>query len=261
MVPAAGKSWIAGQPRGLAYWERLADILNREPVDDRDLMMTAMLRPLGIVKGKKFDPDDRQKRILKEAALVGEVMARTNGYAKRLEGAKVWSDRRWEMSLLLKETNQDTETHTQLDERASWFYEAVGVSEGMMCRTVNAGQCYLESQKDSKGKWLDGSNTYKLTVPSGAPVKQFWSFSVYDVETRSLNDTGKRPDVSSRMDLKKNPDGSVDLYFGPKAPKGMEKNWVKTIPGRGWFTYFRLYGPTQEFFDRDWKLNDIEQVN
>ena len=190
-----------------------------------------------------------------------DSMARANGYAKRLEGSKVWPERKWEMSLMLTETQQDLETHTQLDERASWFYEAVGVSDGMMCRTLNAGQCYLESQKDRNGDWLDGGKTYKLTVPKDAPVAQFWSFSVYDVETRSLNDTGMRPDVSSRMDLNINSDGSVDLYFGPEAPVGMEANWVKTIPGRGWFTYFRLYGPTQAFFDRSWTLNDIEKVN
>ena len=260
IVPAAGKSWIAGQPTGMAYWERVADILQREPVDDRDRMMVAMLRPLGIVKGRPFEPNKRQRAILKQAALVGEAMARANSYAKRLENARVWSDRRWEMSLLLQETNQDLVTHTQLDERASWFYEAVGVSEGMMCRTVNAGQCYLEAQKDSSGEWLDGSKTYRLRVPANAPVKQFWSFSVYDSETRSLIATDSRKDLSSRMPLEMNDDGSVDLYFGPEAPDGKESNWVKTIPGRGWFTYFRLYGPAQEFFDRAWTLNDIERM-
>jgi hypothetical protein len=224
------------------------------------MMMTAMLRPLGIVKGKPFKPTKRQRAILKQAELVGLSMARANGYAKRMEGARVWPDRNWEMSLMLKETDQQTATHTQLDERSSWFYEAVGVSEGMMCRTVGAGQCYLEAQKDKDGNWLDGGKSYRLRVPVGAPVEQFWSFSVYDVETRSLLDSGTRSDVSSRMDLTLNEDGSVDLYFGPEAPEGLENNWVKTIPGRGWFTYFRLYGPTQGFFDRAWTLNDIEKV-
>ena len=125
---------------------------------------------------------------------------------------------------------------------------------------MGACQCYLEAQKDSDGQWLDGGQSYRLRVPANAPVVQFWSFSVYDVETRSLIDTGKRSDVSSRMDLAVNDDGSVDLYFGPEAPAGLENNWVKTTPGRGWFTYFRLYGPAQEFFDRAWKLNDIERL-
>ncbi len=261
IVPAADLTWIAGAPPGMAYWERLADILDREPVDARDMMMTAMLRPLGIVHGTPFAPDARQRQILEQAALVGEASARANAYAKRMEGARVWPDRGWEMSLMLTETDQQTETHTQLDERASWFYEAVGVSEGMMCRTVGAGQCYLETQKDSQGDWLDGGRNYRLRVPANAPVEQFWSFSVYDVETRSLLDSSTRSDVSSRMDLALNDDGSVDLYFGPEAPEGLENNWVKTIPGRGWFTYFRLYGPSQVFFDRTWTLNDIERLD
>ncbi len=258
IIPAEGLEWVAGQPRGMTYWERLADIISREPVDQRDLMMAAMLRPLGIAPGRPFKPGAEQRQILEQASLVGEAMARANAYAKRLEGARVWPDKRWEMSLMLSETSQDTTTHTQLDERASWFYEAVGVSEGMMCRTVGAGQCYLEAQKDSTGQWLDGGKNYRLRVPADAPVEQFWSFSVYDVETRSLIDTGTRSDVSSRMDLAINEGGSVDLYFGPETPDGLENNWVKTIPGRGWFTYFRLYAPTQAFFDRDWTLNDIE---
>jgi hypothetical protein len=223
-------------------------------------MMAAMLRPLGIVKGRPFAPDERQRGILLEAATVGEALARANGYAKRFEGSRVWPDRRWELSLLIEETNQDTPTYSQLDQRASWFYEAVGVSEGMMCRTVDAGQCYLESQKDSEGRWLDGGKTYRLTVPANAPVRQFWSFSVYDVETRALLKSDTRSDISSVMDVAVNEDGSVDLYFGPVALEGKERNWVRTLPGRGWFTYFRLYAPTQAFFDRGWELPDLELI-
>ena len=157
---------------------------------------------------------------------------------------------------------QEVPNYTQLDERGSWFYEAVGVTEGMLGRTVGFGQVYLEAQKDKEGNWLDGAKTYKLTVPPNAPVAQFWSFSVYDNETRCLIDTGSYPDRSSRDEIAKNPDGSVDLYFGPRPPvAGREKNWIKTNPGKGWFTYFRLYGPTQPFFDRSWVLNDIELMN
>ena len=223
-------------------------------------MMMGMLKPLGIEKGKPFNPTDRQKEIFTEATQVGEVMARMIGYEKRFEGVKVWSGKNWEISLCLKETNQEAPHHTQLDERSSWFYEAVGVSVGMMGRTVGFGQVYLESSKDSDDHWLDGSKTYKLTVPKDAPVAQFWSFTVYDNETRCFVDTGMPPDRSSRdKQIAKNDDGSVDLYFGPEAPAGKpESNWIKTLPGKGWFTYFRLYGPTQPYFDRSWVLPDIE---
>jgi len=130
-----------------------------------------------------------------------------------------------------------------------------------MGHVVGLGQVYLESAKDGQGNWLDGSKNYTLRVPANAPVSQFWSFTVYDNETRCFVDTGVAPDRSSRDNLVKNADGSVDLYFGPQAPVGKPiENWIKTIPGKGWFTYFRLYGPTQSYFDRSWVLNDIQVV-
>lgn len=256
-----GRKWSGEQPRGLAYWEGLAKVIDEEPALERDRMILGMLQPLGIEKGKPFNPDARQKQILIEATQVGEVMARTIAYDKRFNGVKVWPGKQWDISLFLKETSQEASNYTQLDERTSWFYEAVGVSVGMMGRTVGFGQVYLESTKDREGLWLDGGKTYQLHVPPNAPVAQFWSFTVYDNETRCLVNTGAHPDRSSRDNIVKNPDGSVDLYFGPKSLAGKpETNWIKTIPGKGWFTYFRLYGPTQPYFDRTWVLSDIEEV-
>jgi hypothetical protein len=256
-----GRKWSGTQPRGLAYWEGLSKVINEEPALERDRIILGMLQPLGIEKGKPFNPDARQKKILIEAAQVGELMARTIGFEKRFPGATVWPGKKWEISLFMKETSQEAPHYTQFDERTSWFYEAVGVSEGMMGRTVGFGQVYLESSKDAAGRWLEGANTYHLRVPPNAPVAQFWSFTVYDNETRCFVDTGVQPDRSSRDNIVKNADGSVDLYFGPKLPPGKPaSNWIKTIPGKGWFTYFRLYGPTQPYFDRSWVLPDIERL-
>jgi hypothetical protein len=261
-VRPEGRKWSGEQPRGLAYWTLLSRLINEEPALERDRIMLATLIPLGIEKGKPFNPDERQKKTLEEASNVGELMARANGYAKRFVGAVVWPGGKWEYSLFLKETNQELPGHTQLDERASWFYEAVGVTVGMMGRTVGAGQVYLESSKDRDDQWLDGGKHYTLHVPKDAPVAQFWSFSVYDNESRCLIDTGTYPDRSSRDDIVKNADGSVDLYFGPTPPAGKPaKNWIKTLPNKGWFTYFRLYGPTQAFFDKTWKLPDIASAD
>jgi hypothetical protein len=257
-----GKKWTGQQPGGMKYWECLARLINEEPPIERDRIMLAMLVPLGIERGKAFKPEERLTKILTDAANVGELMARCNGYAKRFPGSVVWPGKRWEYSLFLTETNQEKPNYTQLDERASWFYEAVGVTVGMMGRTVGAGQVYLESQKDSTGAWLDGGKNYTLHVPKDAPVAQFWSFTVYDNESRCLIDTGSYPDRSSRDDITKNADGSVDLYFGPQPPAGKPaKNWIKTLPKKGWFTYFRLYAPTQPYFDKTWVLPDVEKVS
>jgi hypothetical protein len=256
-----GRKWTGEQPRGMKYWECLAKLIDQDPPIERDRIMLAMLVPLGIEKGKPFKPDERQTKILTDAANVGEIMARCNGYAKRFPGSVVWPGKKWEYSLFLTETNQEAPNYTELDQRASWFYEAVGVTVGMMGRTVGAGQVYLESQKDSTGAWLNGGKNYTLHVPPDAPVAQFWSFTVYDNESRCLIDTGTYPDRSSRDDITTNADGSVDLYFGPEPPAGKPpKNWIKTLPDKGWFTYFRLYAPTQPYFDKTWVLPDIEEV-
>jgi hypothetical protein len=260
-VAPNGRKWTGEQPRGMAYWEGLAKIVNDEPVVERDRITMGMLQPLGIEKGKPFNPDARQRGILIEAAQVGEVMARTIAFDKRFVGVKVWPGKQWDISLFMKETSQEATNYTQLDERTSWFYEAVGVSVGMMGRTVGFGQVYLETSKDREDQWLDGGKTYQLHIPPNAPVAQFWSFTVYDNESRCFVDTGSHPDRSSRDIIVKNADSSVDLYFGPNAPEGKPPtNWIKTIPGKGWFTYFRLYGPTQPYFDRSWVMPDIELV-
>ena len=139
-VQVNGRKWSGVQPRGLAYWESLSKVINEESVLERDRMILGMLQPLGSEKGKDFNPDARQKRILLDAAQAGEVMARTIGFAKRCEGVKVWPGKQWDISLFLKETSQEARHYTQFDERTSWFYEAVGVSVGMMGRTVGFGQ-------------------------------------------------------------------------------------------------------------------------
>jgi hypothetical protein len=145
LISSEGIDWEAFQSRGLTYFKRLASILEIEPVEPRDFIMMAMLRPLGIMPGVAFAPDTRQKAILEQAATVGEAMARANFYAKRFQGTRVWQGKHWEKALFISDTDQDLETHTQLDERASWFYEAIGVTDGMMGKIVGAGQVYLEA--------------------------------------------------------------------------------------------------------------------
>jgi len=256
------RKWQGWQPRGLAYFERLADILGREPVDERDRFFHAMLKPLGIEKGKPFKPTERQKKILTEAALVGEAMAKANDfYNPRLEQAHYHQGSAWEIATV-SPPDQRWENHEALDGRAAWFYEAVTNDPAMQSKTPGKDQIYLAAYFDSKKDWLDGANSYVLHVPPKAPAAAFWSATVYDVSTRCLIDNKQKiADRSSRMDLLKNDDGSVDVYFGPKPPPGKTQNWIPTVPGRAWFCYFRFYSPTKAYFDRSWVLPDIQKSN
>jgi hypothetical protein len=258
-IPVGGKEWTSAQPVGLDYWKYLSEVIQPEPVDERDMVMMGMLVPLGIEKGKPFNPTEQQKKLLTEAAQLGELMARSNAYDKRFASATVWPGKKWEYANMV-ELDQDNNYYTQVDERGSWFYEAIGNTVGMQGRTLDFGQVYLETAKDKDGNWLDGGKTYQMTVPANPPVVQFWSLTVYDNTARGpvITDQGAA-DLSSRQELAANADGSVDLYFGPTKPEGA-KNWVKTIPGKGWFPYFRLYGPKEAYFDKSWQLNDIELV-
>ncbi len=260
IIPAAGKPWSGWPASSTDYWRLLAKMLNEEPVHERDLMMVAMLKPLGIEKGQPFQPDARQQKILEQAAVVGEAMARCLSYAKRQPEAHIYPGTQWKNAVLL-EANQETEYHTALDERTAWFYEAVTLTAGMTTKTPGQGQQYLGIQKDKDGNWLQGGNSYTLHVPPDVPVKQFWSITLYDTETRCFIHTPHNiAGVDSRGNLIQNADGSVDLYFGSTSPPGKETNWVPTVPGRGWFAYFRFYAPTEPYFDLTWSLPDIEKV-
>jgi hypothetical protein len=260
-IPVGGKDWSSEQPRDLKYWEYLHAVLALEEPEERDRFFHGMLLTLGIEHGKPFKPDDRQKKVLTEAAVTGDLLGRLTAYSKRVEGTEVWPGKHWEYANMV-ELDQTFKGYGQIDERASWFYEAIGNTVGMQGRTLGFGQVYLETQKDKTGAWLDGGKGYHLRVPPNAPVEQFWSFTLYDNLTRGqvISQQGAA-DISSRQEgLVVNADGSVDLYFGPQKPAGSNANYVMTVAGKGWFTYFRLYGPKEAYFDKSWQLPDLEKV-
>jgi len=150
-----------------------------------------------------------------------------------------------------------------LDAAAFFFFLATGVTPAMDTKIVGEGSTYPWAAVDSNGNPLEGAQNYKLHLPPNVPVKTFWSAIVYSAQTRSMIQTDQRfPSVSSQnKDLMVNPDGSVDVYFGPKAPAGKEPNWIQTIPGQSWFMILRLYGPLQPWFDKTWQPGEIEPVS
>ncbi|MEO9778790.1 MAG: DUF1254 domain-containing protein [Sedimentitalea sp.] len=255
--------WSGTPPRGLEYWSKLSDMINDEPVRRIDKPWLGMIEPLGIVKSQEFAPDDRQQEILKKAAAMGELMTRNIQVNPRYV-EPYWDDTNWYKSFDFQ-TEQENDTIQQIDQRGTWFYEAVSSSKGMLDPQPGSGQVYMTSKRDSNGDLLRADRNYVLHVPAEVPVGQFWALTLYSEETRRPYDNGgtEAKDVSldSRMDqLTYNEDGSIDLYIGPDAPEGMETNHMKTVDDDGWFVYFRLYAPEDAFFDKSFTLPDFERV-
>lgn len=140
------------------------------------------------------------------------------------------------------------------------FYYATGITPAMATKMVGVGSQYAITFRDANGEYLNGGKNYKLKIPASPPVKNFWSIVVYDSQTRSELQTNQQfPSLGSqKKGLQPNPDGSVDVFFGPKPPAGKEANWVQTVPGKGWNVILRLYGPLEPWFDQTWRPGDIE---
>lgn len=246
----------------IKYWELLYKIINEEPPYEAYRTHYGDLAILGIVKGKPFAPDARMKNILERAAVIANQQMRVQSFADRRPDRIAWQDRKWEWATLRPENGTfDMPTYRDLDAREKWFYQAMVESPAMFRRAAGAGSLYWLGTRDKGGAYLDGAKTYKLNVPLPVPANLFWSVTVYDPETRSeiRTDQGKAA-LRSMVELKDAAGASVDLYFGPSAPAGKEKYWIKTIPGKGWFTYFRIYGPASPAFDGSWKPGDFEEL-
>jgi len=262
-IKGVDEEWSGTAPRGLGYWELLSRIYQEEPTREQDKVFAAMLEPLGIQKGKEFNPDERQKKILLEGAAMGELMLRNLQTNPRF-AEPYWQGTSWYKSFDFT-VPQITEEKVELDERALWFYEAVTSSEGMVNPTPGKGQVYMTTKRTASGDFLRADKTYRLTVPKDVPVAQFWSVTLYSEDTRRPYDNGGKDIASASLDskmkqLQYNEDGSVDLYIGARAPRGKESNFMKTVGKDGWFVYFRLYAPTEPFFDKSFSLPDFEEI-
>ncbi len=229
-----------------------------------DKAWMAMLLPLGIEKGKPFRPDEKQRSILLRGAAMGELMARNLQVNPRF-AAPYWKGTHWYKCFDFT-IPQETATRVELDERTTWFYEAVTSSEGMINPEVGKGQVYMTTKRDSEGNMLRADRTYRLHVPKDVPVAQFWGLTLYSENTRRPYDNGgtevRSVNLDSKLkDLAYNADGSIDLYVGAKAPVGRESNFLKTAGTDGWFVMFRLYAPLQPFFDKTFGLPDFEMID
>jgi hypothetical protein len=249
-------------PGGLEYWRRLATVIDSNPVQEHDRFYMAMLKPLGIEKGQPFKPDARQQGILEDAAVLGDAMARDVMYenSRRETGVTAFAGTQWDWVFYVK-PRQETEFYSELDERLMYTYGAIYLSPALGVMKPGPGVNYVQAFRDKDGNHFDGGKSYRLHVPANPPAAAFWSVTAYDSATRSMVQNPTNDAAHASYDeLRTTADGSFDMYFGPTAPSGQESNWVETVPGRGFYLMFRLYSPTEPFFDGTWALPDVERM-
>lgn len=244
----------------LEYWKLLHDYITSEPAHPDDRAHLGELAVLGISANAPFQPNERMSRILRAAAIAADAQLRVQSLADRRPDRVVWPARHWEWVTLRPENaNFAIGAITDVDARETWFYQAIATSPVMFRRQAGTGSLYWFTARDSSGTYLDGGRSYTLRIPLPVPAGLFWSLTVYDAETRSQIDAPQgNAAVRSLFELNGRLDGdSAILAFGPEEPAGHHDAWVQTLPGRGWFAYFRIYGPTAVAFDHTWQLSDI----
>ena len=248
-------------PDTLRYFELLAMLVNEEPAELFDPLERWQMQAIGIEKGKPFNPDEKSKAVLSEAARIGGAIARANTYADP-GTAYYYPNRKWQtFALAALSYTFARDSVPQVDARNNVYYMAAGNSPAMMDKNVGQGSQYPWTYRDASGEFFDGGKTYKLRVLPNIPARKFWSVLVYDSLSRSELQNGQPfPSVSSYSKPKVDADGAIEIVFSPTEPKG-GGNWIRTIPGKGWFAMFRFYSPTQAYFDKTWALNDIELIN
>ncbi len=260
-VNVSGLKYNTVHANDFHFFEEMNAVIQEEPAEAFSPETLGLFASIGIRKGQSFAPDARMKKLLTEAVAIGNATARSICFAPRDKSVYYYPDRQWHTIFAGNYDFMDNGV-MMLDNRVLWHYIATGVTPAMSTPKVGTGSVYPTTAQDSKGNFLDGGNTYSVTLPGPVPAKAFWAFTVYDGQTRSLLETDQKAAGVDSLNpkLKPNADGSYTVWFGPKAPKGHEDNWVQTMPKKSYFVLMRLYGPLEPWFDKSWKPGDFELV-
>jgi len=268
-------------PNDFSFYEMLNEVVQQEPATSLDPELMGPLAAIGIIKGKAFAPDARMKKILTDALTVANATSRSLLLNPRAADWYLYPGSAWTNVLFLSGSEFETPIpmitpegvkpfpptgYRTLDARSAFFYGITGITPAMAMRLTGIGSQYLIGMLDSNKEYFDGAKTYKVRLPKGIPQANFWSFTLYDNQTRSMLDTPQRyPRAGSQSypspAAEASADGSTTVYFGPKQPEGIKRgNWIQTMPGKGWFTILRLYSPLEPFFTKQWRPSEIELV-
>jgi hypothetical protein len=269
-ISGSGKAFNTIHANDYRFYEHLNEVIQKEPLDMLDPETRGLFASIGMEKGKPFAPDARMKKILTDAVAIANAAARSIVWYPRVDGtmkgAEIYPDTHsaWTMGFVNKNVffnGKDGKTMNS-GARVLFHYPYTAVTPAMAVARAGVGSDYGIAYVDSKKQPLDGSKTYRLHLPPNPPVKDFWALTLYDNQTRSQLQTSQRfPTVGSQTKgIRQNKDGSYDIYFSPKPPKGYENNWLETVPGKGWFVALRMYGPLEPWIEKTWRPGEIELV-
>lgn len=282
-IEGSGLSFNTIPPSDYGFFEMINENVQNEPATSYDVELAGQLAAIGIVHGKKFAPDERMKKILSEAAVVGQAAGRALNwrYAMKHPDWAYYEGSQWDSMLWEGGANFETPPPIfeggmfkplpptgarTLDSRAAFYYGYTLDSPGMIMRIPGVGSQYLMGFLDSEATPFDGAKTYKVTLPKDIPAEAFWSFTLYDNQTRSMLQTPQKyPRAGSQSypspAAEAGEGGTTTVYFAPTQPEGVARgNWIQTDPQKGWFTILRLYSPLPSFFDKSWRPSEIELV-
>jgi hypothetical protein len=259
-IDAYPKKWNTLPHYDINYFKEINTIVQKEPVLDRDKAMMGLLASIGIEKGKPFAPDAETTKALEEGVRRAYDWMQDYFTTPGKSCAPMWEGNQWQVWNLSREQAKlgfpfVTEDRLMIDERAGYYFFATSLPKNLGGDTF-----YLTGLRDHDGNLFNGTSTYRLRVPKDAPARDFWSVIVYSMNTKGFLDGKDRVGLSSKEtgQMKSNADGSVDVYFAPKPPAGLESNWIPT--GEDFFLLFRLYGPEKPLFEKTWKLDDVQKV-
>ncbi|MDP2495291.1 DUF1254 domain-containing protein [Shimia thalassica] len=261
-VNVSGKQYNTVHANNEDFFEEIHVALDNNPEGAFAPEILGTFASIGLKKGAPFEPDARMQGIMVEAAAIANATARAITYAARDKGVYFYDDRQWNSPFQRQSYEFLQDGARILDDRTYFFYMATGITPAMTSPPVGSGSVYAMTARDKAGVYLDGSKTYKVTLPAPVPAKNFWSFMLYSGQTRSILETDQKSGGidSNRPGIKANEDGSYTIYVGPKAPEGWENNWAQTMPGKSFNVMMRLYGPLEPWFDKTWKPGDFELV-
>ncbi|MEY8099680.1 DUF1214 domain-containing protein [Falsihalocynthiibacter sp. S25ZX9] len=205
------------------------------------------------------------KKLLTEAATLGDATSRTLTFHPRIDGVRIYPDAPksvWSTAFANRNTSFEADGTMGLDARVLYYFNAGGVTPAMATSQAGEGSDYALALLDANHEAFDGSKTYKLHLPKDVPVNDFWAMTMYDTQTRSQLQTSQSfPTIGSQTKgMAQNADGSYDIWFAPDAPEGKEGNWLQTIPGKSWFAILRMYGPLEPWINQTWRPGEIKAV-